>query len=154
MWGQRLALLVVLVGAMLVIQAQELVEQATPRPVVPNIIHTTFIGNHSPDFFEVLAIMLGVFVQRPERVFFHNLVGDVAEGEGTVARMCFNHFVDEVVSHHPSDAGPPANSSYSGDNLMLQHKSDLLRVRVLLQWGGIYIDSGKPFLSIFTAGLT
>ncbi|CAN7945121.1 unnamed protein product [Ixodes hexagonus] len=106
--------------------------------IVPNIVHFIRLGNLNLSFVEVVCIRAAWIQQRPERLMIH-----CDECEWTVESTLWDHIKDIpglTVSHIER---PSAIFGVSFN--WIQHTSDVVRCRILMSYGGIYLD-GDAYL--------
>jgi hypothetical protein len=130
----------------------------TVKLAVPNVVHQTY-DYQSPNFFLFLSLLsVQRFIKPEKHILWVNDEGRFRRGhweawqrralEGTgvagiesweqvMAQMIRNGSILVRLTHFP--AHPPGNASTSAPNKA--HRSDFMRMQVLLEQGGIYLDT-------------
>jgi hypothetical protein len=101
--------------------------------IVPNIVHWISPG---PDgelmaFWQYLNALSIVDVIKPDIFYFHHTAGALPSGAWWNKTKCLL----TLVPH------PEVTRVFHHDVLHIAHKSDVLRLKVLYQYGGIYLDT-------------
>lgn len=110
----------------------------TTHFLVPNILHYIWLGKGSFDFMYFVSIYSGYKNQRPCLIFLY--YDTLPTGEW------WNLLLLYVANIIPVKVNPP--SKIRGRNIIyIQHKADILRLRILAEYGGIYLDTDQMLFS-------
>ena len=123
--------------------------QSTVSKDVPNIIHFIygFLPQTEPfEYYKYIAILSAYTINKPDTIFFYYQYEP------------FGHFWDIIKSLLTLQKIMPP-TSYNGRKINhYAHQADLLRLQLLYQHGGIYLDIDticiKPFLPLLTYDIT
>ncbi|XP_063234670.1 uncharacterized protein LOC134537793 isoform X2 [Bacillus rossius redtenbacheri] len=104
--------------------------------IVPNIVHFILFSKDTLDFTSFLSMVSALKVQRPEKLLIHtdsaNITGRYWDALNAV--RVANTSVQVVRRDRPSHVfGQPLSSVY--------HASDVARIQLLMEWGGVYLDT-------------
>ncbi|XP_022705928.1 uncharacterized protein LOC111270137 isoform X2 [Varroa jacobsoni] len=104
-------------------------------PIVPNIIHFIKIGNKSDlTFEELVCIKAAWLAQKPERILIHCDYCDYLKSGKYWSQVTRIPNLNLVPVSVPTHVWGRKLSS-------LHHASDVLRIRILQRYGGIYLDT-------------
>lgn len=111
---------------------KELIPQpnSSTTNLVPNIVHYIWFGNRKMSFMNYLSILSSLYVQKAERVLIH---GDYVPRGQYWEEVKSNSKIHFVFREKPVTIYQNAVRSVS-------HTSDIVRVDILLKYGGLYID--------------
>lgn len=108
--------------------------------IVPNYVHFLRVGEKMKEFnfIDTVVVLSALKNQKPEKIFFHtdqeftgHFWNVLVHTEG------FSNIVEFVTTELPSEIyGQKLNQINQ-----LYHASDLLRIRLLLKYGGIFLDN-------------
>ena len=114
-------------------------ETGANQLIVPNIVHYVRFGARSWTFVEYICMRSAYIIQRPEYIFIHT---DVDEFKGKYWKWVLREpdFSSRIVR-----IPTPVPDNIFGQEFLpewqLYHGSDVTRIRVLLKYGGIYLDN-------------
>lgn len=106
---------------------------------MPNFVHFLRFTKREFDFLDFIVVLSALRAQRPDRLFFHT---DVRPFRGVyweklLTTPGFADIVEVVHMDEPSEIfGQPMDS---GNHLW--HASDVSRLRILIKYGGIFLDN-------------
>ncbi|XP_065937303.1 uncharacterized protein [Magallana gigas] len=106
--------------------------------LVPNIIHYIWLGKGIFDFMYFVSILSGHKKQHPCLIFLY--YDTLPSGEW------WNLLLLHVPNIIPVNVTPPSEIS-NQKILYVQHKSDILRLQILTEYGGIYLDTDQLLLT-------
>lgn len=110
--------------------------------VVPNIVHFIWLGEYAPlQFHHLLSIKSAAIFIRPAHIYLHC----DHEPIGFWWKAIRN-----IVKLHVMKVDPPA-SIFGHRVTRSEHKSDLMRIEVLLEHGGIFLETDVIVLKSFEA---
>ena len=96
--------------------------------MIPKIIHFIYVGGRPFSFVHFLAIYTAMKVNRPERIYFHHTEEPAGEWWALARPLVTMNRV------------PPVTEVFGNPVTYLAHKADVIRLEVLRQHGGIYLD--------------
>ena len=107
--------------------------------IVPNIVHYVRFHKKSWTFVEYICMRSAYIVQRPDYIFIHS---DVDEFKGKYWNWVLREpdFRSRIV-HVPTRAPDNVFGREFLPIWKLYHGSDLTRIRVLMKYGGIFLDN-------------
>ncbi|KAL1422254.1 hypothetical protein MTO96_022135 [Rhipicephalus appendiculatus] len=102
--------------------------------IVPNIVHFIRLGNAPLSFIEVVSIRAAWLQQRPDSLMIH-----CNNCSATTASENWKHIKDipRLILNYVEKPETIFGTKVS----WIQHASDIVRIRVLRKYGGIYLDS-------------
>ena len=111
------------------------------KEVVPNIVHYVWFGEYETlRFHHMLSILSAHKFIRPERILIHCDFAPVGQWWKYIRSKVPNI---EIVKREPP-------TEIFGNQVILQeHKSDIVRMQVLMEHGGIYLDTDVIALKSF-----
>lgn len=108
-----------------------------PYDVVPNVVHAVFVGGAPFPGYACLSLLCAALVWNPSKIYLH--VDTLPPNDASWA--CAREFATVRV-HGPLSAAEAASMPRIPlHRLLPQHRSDLLRARVLWEEGGVYLDA-------------
>lgn len=109
--------------------------------MIPNIFHFIYVGGRPFSFIHYLAVLTAWKVNRPEVIYFHHTQLPTGHWWELARPMLTLHAVE------------PATEVYGNPVIQLAHQADVIRLRMLREFGGIYLDLDvisinplKPFM--------
>ncbi|MEM7021061.1 MAG: beta-1,6-N-acetylglucosaminyltransferase [Pseudomonadota bacterium] len=96
--------------------------------MIPNLLHFIYLGGLPFSFVHWMAIQSAVVLNRPERVYLH------CSGEPSGP---YWQRIRPVVTLVPTK---PVTRVFGRRLNKITHQADVLRLRILLEYGGIYLD--------------
>lgn len=109
-------------------------------PVVPDVVHIVHVGGAQPHGYACLSMLTAALVHNPAEMVIHVDVEPAAELPNWRCMRRLGH-----VQVHPRVRMPPAAAAarrpLRPERMLPQHLSDVLRIQVLLDDGGIYLDA-------------
>ena len=96
--------------------------------MVPNIIHFIYVGGRPFSFIHFLAVYTAYKVNKPEQIYFHH----TEEPSGKWWDMARPLLKLNRVA--------PVNEIFGNPVIYPAHKADIIRLEMLRQFGGIYLD--------------
>ncbi|XP_070545486.1 uncharacterized protein [Ptychodera flava] len=102
------------------------------RPIVPNIAHYTWFGNHTFRFDHLVSILSAHKFMKPDRIMFHT----DCEPEGDYweeAKEKLGDALQIITRKVPKTV-------FNNTIAFIQHSSDVARLEILAEHGGIYMD--------------
>lgn len=101
--------------------------------IVPNIVHFIRLGEKPLSFVEVVCLRAAWIQQRPEHLMIHCDQCEVTRNS------YYWHLVKDIPGVSLMNVERP-NAIYGLTFSYIQHAADVLRLRVLKKYGGIYLD--------------
>ncbi len=115
------------------IQARDHGVPHAAKYVVPNIVHYIWFTPHEFKFHHYLGALGALRIQKPDKIMFHTDAEpdggwwyDFKQEAGDVLQIVRRDQPGDIFGHPVDD---------------IHHKSDVSRMQVLLEYGGIYLDS-------------
>ena len=96
--------------------------------MIPKLIHFIYVGGRPFSFVHFLAVYTAMKVNRPERIYFHH-TEEPAGKWWDLARPLVK--MNRV---------PPVTEVFGNPVTYPAHKADVIRLQMLRQYGGIYLD--------------
>lgn len=106
--------------------------------VVPNYIHFVKFGRKNFTYLEMIVVLAALKNQKPDKIFFHRDHNDSFEGKYWTVISNLKALTDIVVYTYVERP-----TEIFGQKLgwPLFHGSDVTRIRMLMKYGGIFLDS-------------
>lgn len=109
--------------------------------IVPNVVHYIRFNKNSFSFVDYVCVRSAYVNQRPERIVFHTNVG-VDNFTGAY----WNRIREEADFYSrivvlPAEVPTEIFGQRLSDGWRLFHGSDIARIRIMMEHGGIYLDS-------------
>lgn len=104
--------------------------------IVPNVIHYVIFGQNTLEFIPFLSILSALKIQQPKKLYIHTDAEKFSGYYWTVLQSLSFANTSLVVLHRPRPThvfGQPLSSVY--------HATDVARIQILMECGGIYIDT-------------
>lgn len=102
--------------------------------VVPNIVHFVKLGDEPLGFVEVVCMRAAALQQRPEALMIH------CDNCESVKKAPYWDLVKDIPGLALRSIEQPKDI-FGVKFGWIQHASDIVRIRVLMEYGGIYLDS-------------
>lgn len=96
--------------------------------MIPKIIHFIYVGGRAFSFVHFLAVYTAMKVNRPEQILFHHTEEPTGKWWEMARPLVKMNRVAPVTEVYGNPVTYPA------------HKADVIRLRMLQQYGGIYLD--------------
>jgi hypothetical protein len=106
--------------------------------LVPNVVHAVFVGGSPFPGYACLSLLTAALVWNPDEIVLHVDVLPVADEAWACARALARVRVHGPTSRASIAAMPKVRRI---SRLLPQHRSDLIRAQILLDDGGVYLDS-------------
>lgn len=114
---------------------KQIIEKLCTTPfLVPNIIHYIWLGKDKFDFMYFVSILSGYKKQHPCLIFLYY--------DTLPSGQWWNLLLLYVPNIIPVNVTPPSEIA-NKKILYVQHKSDILRLQILKEYGGIYLDTDQ-----------
>ena len=114
-------------------------ETGANKLIVPNIVHYVRFGAKSWTFVEYICMRSAYPIQQPDYIFIHT---DVDEFKGKYWNWVMHEpdFRSRIV-RIPTQVPDNIFGQELSAEWKLYHGSDVTRIRVMMQYGGIYLDN-------------
>ena len=114
-------------------------ETGANKLIVPNIVHYVRFGAKSWTFVEYICMRSAYTIQQPDYIFIHT---DVDEFKGKYWNWVMHEpdFRSRIV-RIPTQVPDNIFGQELSAEWKLYHGSDVTRIRVMMQYGGIYLDN-------------
>lgn len=110
-----------------------------PIDIVPNIVHYVLFTIHEIEFVHFISILSVIKNQRPKQLYIHcdchHLTGSYYERVVSIANKTKTDFIIRKIEKPTQIFGKKLNKGW-----MNFHASDITRIKVLSEFGGIYLD--------------
>jgi hypothetical protein len=107
---------------------------------IPNIIHFIYVGGRPFSFIHFLAVYMAKKINQPDRILFHH------------TELPCGHWWEKAKPLLTLNPVEPVTEVYGNPVKYLAHMADVIRLAMLKQYGGIYLDldviSLRPFTSL------
>ena len=106
---------------------------------VPNIVHYIWFGCRDFRFHHYLSVKSVIKIQKPVTILFHT--------------DCLPHgkYFREVEPHLRIVKRTPPKTVWGRPIVNVEHQSDVARLQILLEFGGIYLDDDVVILKVMLA---
>ena len=107
--------------------------------LVPNYVHYVLFSKHEIEFSHFICMLSVLKNQRPDRIYIHcdcnQIEGQNYQRLAIIANITNTPIIVRPVVMPTQVFGQPLSTEYG-----LWHASDIMRLQVLREFGGIYLD--------------
>ncbi|CAH0776321.1 unnamed protein product [Bemisia tabaci] len=113
-------------------------ETGADHPIVPNIVHFILFEDPQMSFMHFVCVLAALRNQRPDRIYFHTNVAP--SGNYWERLLKLGPFTERLVLRH-MEMPTEIFHQRIRPRWRVFHGGDIARIRVLMQYGGIFLDN-------------
>ena len=117
---------------------QDLLNSKTTEFNVPNLIHYIWFGNHTYRVVDYICMLSALRKQNPGLILVH--------GDFEPVGVYWGWLKEEAAEKLKFVRKSPPETIFGKKLTKVEHKSDVARLQILLQFGGIYLDTDTMVL--------